>query len=196
MNAVRIILISVLALSSLLACDKNGSNSGNPNRSPVGTVGNVAQAMGTVTGTYNLLDEVRSFTTTNTFDGAQIKSIETYSGVQFYGSARFEQTNSTYKNMIPSTSYINLRLTFTNISNQRQSIDIGIAGGSGAVSYGFGTASANLIFEDQYGTVQLNGYFDNNYYTGTLYYTNKQTNTQGSLGQFRVQTCGFFTCVQ
>jgi hypothetical protein len=192
MKAARIILISVLALSSLLACDKNGASSGSSGRSPVN--GAVQQSVGQVTGSYNFLDEVRAFMATNTFDGNQIKSVDTYSGVQFSGTARFDQVSTTYKNMIAAQSFINVRVVFTDLNNQRQTMDVGITGGTGTVSYGYGYASANLIFEDQYGTVQMSGYFDNTYFTGTLYYTNKQTNQQGTLGQFRVQTCGFFVC--
>lgn len=62
---------------------------------------------------------------------------------------------------------------------------------------------ATLIFRDQYGSVTLQGSWDNQWFSGTASFVNSTiyqgapagtTPKQGTMGYFYVQTCGFFVC--
>lgn len=52
---------------------------------------------------------------------------------------------------------------------------------------------ATILYQDSYGKIQLQGSFNSNWFTGHISFQNNN-NTQGYLGMFSVQTCGFFTC--
>jgi hypothetical protein len=59
--------------------------------------------------------------------------------------------------------------------------------------------SADLTFSDSYGSIRLNGTFDSSTFEGTMSFTNSRqadgsAGASGTLGHFRVDTCGFFQC--
>lgn len=65
---------------------------------------------------------------------------------------------------------------------------------SGAQGYVQGY-NARLTFNDCYGSIVLDGGFQDQYFSGTVHYKNNQTGGQWrQLGQFIVPTCGFFRC--
>lgn len=53
----------------------------------------------------------------------------------------------------------------------------------------------NLLFEDKYGMITLQGQIMNGYFSGDMSYSTAQTGGQlRLLGRFTVPTCGFFIC--
>jgi hypothetical protein len=159
MNWVKMSLIILLSLSGFVACNKN-EGGGNSSRNPIGTNStNFNMTTGSVSGTYNVTQEVQNFLATNTFDVNQISQVNQTNGIQFSGVARFDSNN----NLIANQSYINIRINFTDTANTQQSTTLGIQGVSGNVSYsGYIDARAQIRFEDQYGYVIwlcCNGWF-------------------------------------
>lgn len=62
------------------------------------------------------------------------------------------------------------------------------------------SSNAKLEFADEYGSIIFEGTYDTNYYQGTIRFINKinystaDVLNSGTLGHFRVKTCGFFRC--
>ena len=59
--------------------------------------------------------------------------------------------------------------------------------------------SASITFSDQYGSVRLEGQFDQHFFTGHVSYDNRVragggTPAAGNLGGFKIPTCQFFIC--
>lgn len=63
--------------------------------------------------------------------------------------------------------------------------------------------TAKLVFADDYGSVTMDGTFDNNFFKGSLSFVNTkiydgapaaETPHNGTIGGFSVSTCGFFRC--
>src|SRR5690606_4731767 len=59
---------------------------------------------------------------------------------------------------------------------------------------------ANIVFEDSFGKIQLQGTFTAQWFQGTVIYDNnfyhngQAPGAAGYLGAFAVPTCGFFAC--
>lgn len=193
--SLKSILVLALALGGLTACNKNdgdspinarGTSAGN---SIIGTPGS---AVGSITNSYDMTQQVKGFLSSGEGSVDQIRSVNSSNGLIFNGQVRFDNNNQ----FIPNQSYINMRINYLDQNNTAQSLQIGIWGSRGQITNYYSYASANLEFADDYGTVTLIGNYDQNTFVGDLYYTNNVTNSQGKLGQFRIQTCGFFNCVQ
>jgi hypothetical protein len=191
MKSLKTLLVVLLAAGSMVACNKNDTGAAAPARANSATLGTPGSAIGSVSN-YDMTNQVRGFLAADGFDTQSIKSASSSTGVIFNGVVRFDNNNQ----LIPNQSYINLRVTYIDQNNAQQVLDMGIYGVQGQVQTGYGYASANIVFEDAYGTVTMSGYYDNSNFTGDMNYFNKATNQQGKLGQFRIQTCGFFKCVQ
>lgn len=188
MKTLKALLIMVLAAGSLVACNKNeGGGARATGSSALGTPGS---AIGNVTNSYDMTEQVRGFFATEGFDTQLIRSVSGQNGVIFNGVVRFDN----YNRLIPNQSYINIQVTYVDQNNMQQSAVVGIYGSQGMVTNYYSYASVQIVFEDQYGTISMSGNYDRQYFTGEMRYTNKYTNSQGTLGQFRIQTCGFFNC--
>ncbi len=127
-------------------------------------------------------------------------------GVRFYGSAVTTGGNSggSSRSFDPKSMLMHVEIYDDKAANQTLPpvvIEIapdlqGFAGAGGTLN----GSQVNLFFQDQYGTIRLAGYINGNTFSGNFgYCTGDQsycsnTNNTNMLGQFAVDTCGFFQC--
>lgn len=195
------IVVVVLALSSMVACNKNDSSgdasrlrSGNQGALPVANgQGYYQKQSGSIVNS-NMTIEARNFLVNGQLTAESIGVVDGNSGVTFEGIVRFDNSNR----VVPSQSYITIKVIDDQaLSGKVQPITVTVfnAQTTGSVTPGASYSTAQIRFQDSYGTIDLSGYFDRSSFTGDVRYTNSVTGVSGTLGQFRIPTCGFFVCL-
>jgi hypothetical protein len=128
-------------------------------------------------------------------------------GIRFWGNAESSQgpiNVSSNQNYTIGKTNARIRLViydeWTGQTNSAGQVIPEIPIDIGASTSGFVTAGgyiqgnyAQVAYEDGYGWVILDGYFNSSYYSGTVW-TGTGNGNMTSLGQFNIPTCGFFRC--
>jgi hypothetical protein len=201
-RTIKALVIAAFASSAMLGCANN--NSGN-NSVQVRSSGAAPTTLATTTGqmTYN------GSTTGSNFNvpvqallnesipaGTTIGSVNT---IVMGGQVHFDAASPT-QNLISSQSFVQIQIT-TSGSTTPFLISVGEnSSGKGTLSYASSTATANMMFQDQYGWIQVYGQFgagSPSIFTGQIYFgSGMYNNGVGGtyLGNFSIQTCSFFSC--
>jgi hypothetical protein len=198
-------LLAVLAVTALFGCANN--NSGN-NSVQVRSSGAAPTTLSAVVGqlTYNssyantngtLTSAVQSLLNESVPAGT---SIGVASSVSLAGQVHFSGAAPTQA-LISSQSYVQLQIQ-TSAQTAPFLISVGMNdSGKGSVVYQTSNATANMLFQDQFGWIQVYGNFTSgspSMFSGEIYYGpglyNGNSATGSYLGNFSIQTCSFFTC--
>ncbi|GIL18327.1 MAG: hypothetical protein BroJett040_20780 [Oligoflexia bacterium] len=152
-------------------------------------------ATGQITGGSDVNQQVQAFLAP-IIDVNQLGTVDPYSGMTFTGMIRFDQAG----NLIPGNSGISIKIKDSvEMQSPQYAIQpIGIPGQSGRFDRNSGQTT--VTFGDAYGQVTLEGYMSGggaqaSQFQGTIRFSNRNGG-QGTLGQFRINTCGFFVCGQ
>jgi hypothetical protein len=198
-------LLVVLSATALFGCANN--NNGN-NSVQVRSSGAAPTTLSAVVGqlTYN-----SSYSNTNGTMTSAVQSllnesvpagtnIGVASSVSLAGQVHFSGVAPS-ETLISSQSYVQLQIQ-TSAQTAPFLISVGMNNlGQGSVVYQTSNATANMLFQDQYGWIQVYGTFTSGspsvfsgeiYFGPGLYNGNSATGTY--LGNFNIQTCSFFTC--
>jgi hypothetical protein len=116
----------------------------------------------------------------------------TSTGIRFWGDVK-----TTAKGIDGSKSSIHILIYDDAVADGADPITINIGGGiEGFVgaSGSYSTTAANIVFEDEYGLIRLNGSISGGYFQGQVTYYTYQTGSQRELllGHFKVKASGFF----
>jgi hypothetical protein len=149
---------------------------------------NWTPATGYLNGVSNFQDAIYNFLAPP-MDIESIGSVDRNNGFQFQGVISFDTNGRLNK----AQSGITVKVTDSFELQGQEAIEvIGIAGSTGTVNRQ--TGQTTVTFEDEFGRLTLNGVYDWDYFEGEAVYTNKKNGTTLPLGEFNIETCGFFIC--
>lgn len=194
MKSIRHGILVIGLAASFLACKQNDTNSNQSTRA--GSTqwahgsGQLGGVVGTVSNSYDMAQQMRGFLGYEVDEAGAPKSAGV-NGISFSGVVRFDG----YNQFIPAQSYITLKMEYLDYQNVRRTWSGQIKGVQGQVVRYNSYSTAQIVFEDAYGSISLQGYYNATTFEGEMYYSTLSNNAQGKLGTFRIQTCGFFNCV-
>jgi hypothetical protein len=189
-----------LSLLCLVACGKKKDDGGSvtggrgaraqvagTSNLPTGQGGLAGQSGGYITGP-NLDDAARKLVSVTITDPNSIGAIRQ---VTIQGQVYVDRQTGAVN---PASSVIQVSVYDDKVNTIENGQTVGpiqvtLKQGTGsAVAY-----NANLTFSDSYGSIQISGKYDMNYFDGTVSFSNSN-GTNGTLGSFHMQTCSFFVC--
>jgi hypothetical protein len=198
---VKIVFLA-LALSLSVACGKREESATpvNEARGGVGVTGNLPYV--NLNGGASKVDYtniVKAFLSP-TISPTEVGDVDPSTGVRFGGRVMMNGTNGAIDPNSQVQFEVIDHLVLTNANNQLyQPIPVTFKGGVTANSMAY-KGQANITFEDEFGSVNIQGTFQykGGNFTGTVYFTNASANhngiKSGKLGTFSIPTCTFFVC--
>lgn len=210
------ITVVVLTMLGLTACGKKKNNSSavndGRNRGTIGpgtVVPNGSQQSGYLQNTSSEFQELVRALVSPTLDPQYIGQVDNYSGVRVAGGIELARSGSIYST---SAFRIDIHDSFVGQSdeegNRIEAYSINVTNGQGSwtgnvVGSTVPTGSGNFIFQDEFGTIRIQGNWDTNYFQGTVYFKNNTSTfptslssrcsqSECTLGQIQLPVRAFF----
>lgn len=193
------LLVATLAMLTMIGCSSNNSSG---NGADLRTATGLTAAMGSSTAVPLVYDSSVTGGNSTTAGqgllnesvsaGTNIGNIDPNSGMQIAGRAHFDSA-SPIQDMLGPTSYIQIAINGYVISVGNNSNSYG------SVEYD-STNSVDdtvMVFQDQYGWIELQGTFNGNSFSGQVFYgpgARASSTNITYLGSFNFPTCSFFYC--